>query len=147
MRGNGLPPAYEPRATHAKPKAFLSRIKENMGRARLEARGIDPKSPRHHGVQADQRIPLNGGHELRLVTYTEPAGQTYQFLTNDFRLPPGVLAELYRQRWEIEKVFDALKSKLGERHAWGRMEGRRRGTRPVWVRAFGRGALPEARCP
>jgi ribosomal protein L34 len=98
---------------------FLSRIKENMGRTVLENRKVDPADVRNHGVQADQRVALNGGHELRLVTYTDPAGQTYQFLTNDFRLPPGLLAELYRRRWEIEKVFDALKNKLGGRRAWG----------------------------
>jgi len=98
---------------------FLSRIKENMGRTVLENRVIDLADARNHGVSADQRIKLNGGHELRLVTYTDPAGQTYQFLTNDFRLPPGVVAELYRRRWEIEKVFDALKNKLGGRKAWG----------------------------
>ena len=34
-------------------------------------------------------------------------------------LPPGVLAGLYRRRWEVEKVFDELKNKLGEKKAWG----------------------------
>ena len=34
-------------------------------------------------------------------------------------LPAGVLAELSRRRWEIEKVFDELKNKLGEKQAWG----------------------------
>lgn len=98
---------------------FLSRIKENMGRTLLENRPLDPADLRNRGVQADQRIALNGGHEMRLITYTDPAGQTYQFLTNDFRLPPGVIVELYRRRWEIEKVFDEFKNKLGERQAWG----------------------------
>jgi hypothetical protein len=30
-----------------------------------------------------------------------------------------VLAELYRRRWEVEKVFDEVKNKLGQRQAWG----------------------------
>lgn len=97
---------------------FLSRIKENMGRLVLENRVVDPEDARNHGVRADQRVRLNGGHELRLVTYTDPSGQTYQFLTNEFDLPPGIIAELYRRRWEIEKVFDELKNKLGARKAW-----------------------------
>ena len=29
-----------------------------------------------------------------------------------------MLAELYRRRWEIEKVFDEVKNKLAERRAW-----------------------------
>ena len=27
--------------------------------------------------------------------------------------------ELYRRRWEAEKVFDQVKNKLGEKKAWG----------------------------
>ncbi|MHB1310037.1 MAG: transposase [Limisphaerales bacterium] len=33
-------------------------------------------------------------------------------------VPPGVLAELYRRRWELEKVFDEVKNKLREQKAW-----------------------------
>ena len=40
-------------------------------------------------------------------------------MTNALELPPGVLAELYRRRWEIEKVFDQFKNKLGQKQAWG----------------------------
>ena len=29
-----------------------------------------------------------------------------------------MLAELYRRRWELEKVFDEVKNKLGEQKAW-----------------------------
>lgn len=34
-------------------------------------------------------------------------------------LPPGVIAELDRRRWELEKVFAELKNQLRERKAWG----------------------------
>ena len=33
-------------------------------------------------------------------------------------LPPGVIAHLCRLRWEIKKVFDEFKNKLGETQAW-----------------------------
>ena len=33
-------------------------------------------------------------------------------------LPPGVIVELYRRRWDLEKVFDQIKNKLGEKKAW-----------------------------
>jgi hypothetical protein len=39
-------------------------------------------------------------------------------LTNEPDLPPGVIVELYRRRWEAEKTFDEVKNKLGEKKAW-----------------------------
>jgi ABC-type Zn uptake system ZnuABC Zn-binding protein ZnuA len=33
-------------------------------------------------------------------------------------LPAGVIVELYRRRWEVEKVFDEIKNKLNEKKAW-----------------------------
>jgi hypothetical protein len=57
---------------------------------------------------------------MRIIHYTEPEqGRAYEFLTNEPDLPPGVLADLYRRRWEVEKVFDEVKNKLGQRQAWG----------------------------
>ena len=56
---------------------------------------------------------------LRIICYTDPvSGQSYEFLTNEMDLPPGVIVELYRRRWEAEKVFDEIKNKLGEKKAW-----------------------------
>ena len=56
---------------------------------------------------------------MRIVCYTEPeSGETYEFLTNEMDLPPGVVVELYRRRWDVEKVFDEIKNKLGEKKAW-----------------------------
>ena len=57
---------------------------------------------------------------MRIIAYTDPAtGQAYEFLTNEMDLPAGVIAELYRRRWDVEKVFDEIKNKLGEKKAWG----------------------------
>lgn len=57
---------------------------------------------------------------MRIIASTDPAtGQAYEFLTNEMDLPAGVIAELYRRRWDVEKVFDEIKNKLGEKKAWG----------------------------
>jgi hypothetical protein len=32
--------------------------------------------------------------------------------------PPGLIAEIYRKRWDIERLFDETKTKLGEHKAW-----------------------------
>ena len=98
---------------------FLSRLKENMVFDWLETIAWDRTDERNHGVTNDRRVMFEGGHKLRIVSYTDPrSGESYEFLTNEMDLPPGVIAELYRRRWEAEKVFDEIKNKLNERKAW-----------------------------
>ena len=57
---------------------------------------------------------------LRRITYVDPLeGTRYVYLTTEMTLPPGLLVLIYKQRWDIEKVFDELKTKLVEKQAWG----------------------------
>lgn len=99
---------------------FLSRVKENMVFERLQDQAWDPSDPRNHGVLVDCKVRAREGQRLRLVMYQDPLrGEVYEFLTNEPDLPPGVIAELYRRRWEAEKVFDEVKNKLGQKKAWG----------------------------
>ena len=99
---------------------FLSRPKENMIFEWVEDRSWERSDARNNGVLSDFTIRSRQGHPLRLVLYQDAlTGQVYEFLTNEPDLPPGVVAELYRRRWEAEKVFDQVKNKLGERKAWG----------------------------
>ena len=99
---------------------FLSRAKENQvleWEASLDWARADP---RNHGVMEDLRVRTRAGQALRLICYVDPlTGKAYEFLSNEMDLPPGVLAELYRRRWEVEKVFDQFKNKLGQKKAWG----------------------------
>jgi hypothetical protein len=98
---------------------FLSRVKENMVFDWVESIPVDRSDPRNHGVTEDRRVRTREGHLLRIVYYTDPqTGENYEFLTNELDLPPGVIVELYRRRWEAEKVFDEIKNKLGEKKAW-----------------------------
>jgi hypothetical protein len=57
---------------------------------------------------------------VRRAIYQDPeTGITYDYLTN--LLPsiyPGVVALLYKSRWDVEKVFDEFKNKLGENKSW-----------------------------
>ena len=56
---------------------------------------------------------------VRRVTYRDPvSGKLFEFITTVFDVPPGVIASLYKRRWDIEKVFDELKNKLNESKAW-----------------------------
>jgi hypothetical protein len=97
----------------------ISRVKENMVYEWTSSRLWNRADPRNHGVTADRRVTTRQGHALRIICYTDPVnGQSYEFLTNEMDLPPGVIVELYRRRWEAEKVFDEIKNKLGEKKAW-----------------------------
>jgi hypothetical protein len=98
---------------------FISRVKENMVYDLLHCVEWDRSDARHRGVTEDRRVMTREGQLLRIVCYTDPrTGQRYEFLTNEMDLPPGVIVELYRRRWEVEKVFDQIKNKLGEQKAW-----------------------------
>ncbi len=99
---------------------FLSREKENM---KLEIVGIHPfdrADPINQGVTSDEMVATSSGVTVRRVIYQDPeTGILYTYLTN---LPPsivpGIVALLYKCRWDVEKVFDEFKNKLGETKAW-----------------------------
>ena len=116
----GLDFAYWKRCRQECAVYFLSRVKEGMVYDWLESRIVDHRDQRNRGVTEDRVVMTREGGPMRIIYYTEPEqGRGYEFLTNEMALPPGVLAELYRRRWEVEKVFDELKNKLGQKKAWG----------------------------
>lgn len=99
---------------------FLSRVKENMTFEWIADYPWDKSDARNHGIFLDCKVRSRHGHVLRLVMHQDAlSGEVYEFLTNEPDLPPGVVAELYRRRWETEKVFDEIKNKLGQKKAWG----------------------------
>ena len=69
------------------------------------------------GVLDDQEIILGHHHDknstkvrARLITYKDPETKmTLEFLTNNFRMAPATIADLYRKRWQIEVLFKRLK--------------------------------------
>jgi len=56
---------------------------------------------------------------MHRVVYKCPiSGESYHFVTSLSTIPPGIIAYLYRTRWDIEKIFDEVKNKLSEKKAW-----------------------------
>jgi hypothetical protein len=111
---------YWKRCRHECAVYFISRVKEGTVYDCLVSRPVELADGRNLGVTEDRLILTTEGHRMRIISYTEPGtGREYAFLTNEMDLPPGVIVELYRRRWELEKVFDDLKNKLGEKKAWG----------------------------
>ena len=48
----------------------------------------------------------------RIVVWDEESGKRVTFLTNNFALKPDLIAQLYRQRWQVELFFKWIKQHL-----------------------------------
>lgn len=102
---------------------FLTREKDNMKLTILGKYDFDRNDPRNAGVIDDQMVGNSSGSMIRRILYTDPvSGKDYSFITNEFTLPPGILAFIYKERWNLEKVFDEVKNKLHEKKAWAKSD-------------------------
>jgi hypothetical protein len=84
---------------------------------------FDRHSGINAGVLADELVGTSNGVMLRRVTFHDlHSGSTFEFLTSltDSDVPPGVVAQLYKMRWNVEKTFDEMKNKLAETKAWAK---------------------------
>jgi hypothetical protein len=98
---------------------FITRTKENMLREVIEETPFDEKDPINQGVEHDQLIQTSQHIKVRMITYTDAvSGQTYEFITSEMTLAPGLIAYLYLRRWDIEKTYDQFKNKYYEQKAW-----------------------------
>ena len=95
--------------------------KSNSAAQTLGLREWDTTDSRNQGVLSDESISSAHGSTVRRVRYQDPVtGNIYCFVTNEMTLPPGLIAFIYKLRWDIEKVFDECKNKLEQQQAWGK---------------------------
>lgn len=95
---------------------FVTRMRTNAVYMVKERREIVPGS----GVSSDQSIQLNSAHALkrgapllRRIGYRDPeTGNFYEFLTNQFTLSAATIAAIYKDRWQVELFFKAIKQNL-----------------------------------
>ena len=95
---------------------FVTRAKENMLYEVIDSREVDQSA----GLFSDETIKLTGPltsqkypDSLRLVVYEDFGTNTvYRFLSNNFKLEALTIAELYRERWQIELFFKWIKQHL-----------------------------------
>jgi hypothetical protein len=105
---------------------FVIRAKSRMSYWRVESRWVD----RATGLRSDQTISLtsfyaakNYPDKLRRVRCYDPEHQRdLVFLSNHFDLAALMIAQLYRQRWQVELFFKWIKQHLRIKAFFGRSE-------------------------
>jgi hypothetical protein len=106
---------------------FISRSKSSMDYSILETNyNIDERT----GLRSDKIIALNGPKSKKL--YPEPLrfvefydvenDNELSFLTNNFDITALEVANLYRNRWQIEIFFKWIKQNLIIKKLWGHSE-------------------------
>lgn len=99
---------------------FVTRCKRNTYYELIQELPLSDRA-RAQGVLADQLVQLQKEgaraacpHHLRVVTMHDPEHpeRPLVFLTNHLKLAPQTIAEIYRDRWEIELFFKTLKQHL-----------------------------------
>ena len=98
---------------------FVTEEKKNSAATQISTDQTDRGDTRNEGVVSDYFVGRSNGAQLRRVVYTDPRdGKTYTYITNEMTLPAWAIVLMYKQRWNIEKVFHQLKSKMEERKSW-----------------------------
>ena len=94
---------------------FVTRTKRNMDYAVVESKDV----PNRGNVLSDDIIELTGTrgadcpHLLRRITVWDPEkDREIELLTNIMHLAASTIAAIYKDRWQIELFFKALKQSL-----------------------------------
>jgi hypothetical protein len=94
---------------------FVTRLKDNADYIVLEEREL----PQRKGLLRDQVICFyqqardgNEGYFRRIEFYDEERDRVLVFVTNHMTLAAATVAAVYKQRWQIELFFKALKQSL-----------------------------------
>ena len=105
---------------------FVTRSKSNILLERHTSHPVDKSS----GVSANQTVVLasfesasNYPEKLRRISYRDPeTGKRLKFLTNNFTLPALAIAQIYKQRWQVELFFKWIKQHLRIKAFYGTSE-------------------------
>ena len=106
---------------------FVTRAKDTM---RYEVVSTNYNIDDLDGIVGDQVIHLIGyisekkyPQDLRLVKfYDAEKDEVISFITNNMELGPLVIANIYRNRWQIETFFKWIKGNLTVKSLWGYSE-------------------------
>jgi len=105
---------------------FVVRTKSNVLLERRYSHPVDKST----GVLSDQTVILSSVESataypdpLRKVSYFDSErSKRLKFLTNNFTLPARTIADIYRQRWQVELFFKWIKQHLRIKAFYGTSE-------------------------
>jgi hypothetical protein len=105
---------------------FVVRTKSNVLLERRYSHPVDKST----GVLSDQTVILSSMESataypdpLRKVSYFDAErNKRLKFLTNNFTLPARTIADIYRQRWQVELFFKWIKQHLRIKAFYGTSE-------------------------
>lgn len=108
---------------------FVIRAKRNTQYKRRYSNPITAEE-KANGVKCDQIIVLTGvdsqhdyPEQLRRIKYHDrEIDKTFNFLTNNFTVPAQTVADLYKQRWQVELFFKWIKQHLRIKSFFGTSE-------------------------
>ena len=110
-------------AVHRLPAFFVIRAKRNLRFRRLSSSPVDKTC----GVRVDQIIALMGTRSRkdypeslrRVAFYDMKNHRRLVFLTNLFTVSPKTVADIYKQRWQVELFFKWIKGHLRIKSFYG----------------------------
>ena len=113
-------------AMHQAGAFFVTRANSNFNARRIYSASVDKTI----GVKCDQTVALNRHYSakdypehLRRVVFKDAKNQkTLVFLTNNTTLPALVIAQLYKNRWQVELFFKWIKQHLRIKRFLGNSE-------------------------
>ena len=102
---------------------FVTRMKTNCKYECVKVLACSEYDPirldtviRFTGVKSKKHYPQN----LRLVIYHDDEyDRDYQFITNNFKLSAREIADIYKERWQVELFFKWIKQNLKIKTFWG----------------------------
>jgi len=105
---------------------FVVRTKSNVLLQRRYSHPVDSST----SVRSDQTVILSSFESasvypdaLRRVSYFDAeTGKRLKFLTNNFTLPALTIAQIYKQRWQVELFFKWIKQHLRIKAFYGTSE-------------------------
>ena len=112
-------------AIHKTGAFFVTRLKNNSQITRRYSNPIESKN-----IRCDQIVFLAGkktkerypGTFRRIKYYDEESAKIYIFITNNITASAQTIADLYKNRWQVELFFKWIKQHLKIKVFWGRSE-------------------------
>jgi hypothetical protein len=94
---------------------FVTRLKDSAEYGVVESRAV----PENSNILRDEVILLTSQQEIgpeaclrRIEVWVEEKQETLVFVTNNMKLAASTIAAIYKERWQIELFFKALKQSL-----------------------------------